>query len=324
MEFVTKMGRLKLRPGKCFDVRVADKTVDCIRNARSGPLMVTCSFNAPHDPNVVASPYYEMFDPAAIKLPVNAGQREPRHEQSWSREIVQTLGEPGLREFLRIYYASVKLVDDQVGRILQALEETGRLDHTLVVFTADHGDMAGGHGMIWKSNNSFYDEIMRVPLLMRCPSLFRPQRSNMAVDLTDLMPTLLSVAGTPIPAIAQGQDLIPFLTGRRNPSQARPYGFCERITGNSKNTRALSAGSRGSFAVRGQGWKYIRYDDGQESLYDLASDPGELANLAENPGSAAQKQRMITALENWWCRTGWKDRRTPSTTQNSVKQRQAK
>jgi len=239
-EFVTKMGRLKLPPGRGFDVRVADKTVDCIRHARPGPLMVTCSFNAPHDPNVVASPYYEMFDPAAIELPANGGQREPRHERSWSREMVRTLGDPGLREFLRIYYASVKLVDDQVGRVLHALEETGRLDNALVVFTADHGDMVGGHGMIWKSNGSFYDEIMRVPLLMRCPRLFRPQRSDLAVDLTDLMPTLLSVASEPIPADAQGQNLVPFLAGRRDPSQARPYSFCERVTANRENTRAVT------------------------------------------------------------------------------------
>ncbi len=302
-EFVTKMGRLKLPPGKCFDVRVADKTVECIRGARPGPLMVTCSFNAPHDPNVVASPYYEMFDPAAIKLPANRHTRDPRCEKSWSRQIVQVLGEPGLREFLRIYYASVKLIDEQVGRVLHILEETGRLDGALVIFTADHGDMAGGHGMVWKSNDSFYDEIVRVPMLLRCPRLFHPQRCDMAVDLTDLMPTILSAAGRPIPPEAQGQNLLPFLAGRCDPAGARPYSFCERVAPNRENTRTVLPGARCSFAVRGQGWKYVRYHDGHELLFDLAADPGEVADLANDPARSAQKQRMIAALENWWRQT---------------------
>ena len=88
------------------------------------------------------------------------------------------LGEPGLREFLRIYYASVKLIDDQVGRILRALESRGLLDRTVIVFTADHGDMAGGHGMVWKSNGSFYDEIVRVPLLIRYPACSSPSNAT--------------------------------------------------------------------------------------------------------------------------------------------------
>ncbi|MBM4090145.1 MAG: DUF229 domain-containing protein [Planctomycetes bacterium] len=133
-------------------VRVADKTVECIKRAGAAPLLVTCSFNAPHDPNVVTSPYYEMFDPATIVLPQNGDVREPRHEMSWSRQMVVGLGEPGLREFLRIYYASVKMLDDQIGRVLTALEETGRLDRTAVVFTADHGDIARMVEAIWKTD----------------------------------------------------------------------------------------------------------------------------------------------------------------------------
>jgi arylsulfatase A-like enzyme len=298
-EFVTKMGRLQLPLSQNFDVRVADKTIERITALRDRPFMITCSFNAPHDPNVVPSPYYEMFDPAKIKLPANRNVIESRFAKDWGRQVVADLGEPGLREFLRIYYASIKLVDDQVGRVLKALESSGQLDRTIIVFTADHGDMAGGHGMVWKSTGAFYDEIVRIPLLVRYPRAFKPQRCDLAADLTDIMPTLLELTGQPIPPSVEGQSFVPYLTGRRDPSQARRYSFCERIIGNKENTRKLSPSPKGSFAVRGQGWKYIRYVDGTEFLYHLAADPGETVNEASNPAHQSRKQEMIAALKAW-------------------------
>ena len=305
LEFVAEMGRLTLPVEQNFDVRVADKTIERIQSLRDKPFMITCSFNAPHDPNVVPSPYYEMFDPATIRLPHNRSVREARFERSWSRQMVTGLGETGLREFLRIYYASVKLIDDQVGRILDALERSGRLDRTVIVFTADHGDMAGGHGMAWKSNDSFYDEIALVPLLIRYPTLFLSQRSKLAVDLTDLMPTLLEIVARPVPRQAQGQSLVPYLTGRRDAAHARPYSFAERVRANRENTRKRQPGTAGSFMVRGQGWKYVRYRNGEEYLYHLATDPGETENLAKQPEYDPQKRRMIEALKTWQRRTGW-------------------
>lgn len=307
-EVVVKMGRLALPLPQQFDVRVADKTVEQINSTRTGSFMMTCSFNAPHDPNVVPAPYYEMFDPAAVKLPDNRGVVEKRFDNEWSRRIVADLGELGLREFLRIYYATVKLVDDQVGRILAALEASGRLDDTVIVFTADHGDMVGGHGMVWKSTSAFYDEIVCVPLLLRYPRLFNPQVSTLAVDLTDLMPTLLEIVGQPVPSHAQGQSLVPYLTGKSSPATARTYCFSERVAVNAEHTRKLKPGSRGAFMVRGQGWKYCCYPDGDEYLYHLADDPGETRNLAGEAAGQSRKREMMDALRAWLRRTGWQGR----------------
>jgi arylsulfatase A-like enzyme len=269
--------------------------------------MVTCSFNGPHNPNATPSPYYEKFDPAKIVLPANRDAREPRFEKYWSRRIVADLGEPGLREFLRIYYGMVMLIDDQVGRILKTLEETGALDDTLIVFTTDHGDMAGGHGMVWKSTEAFYDEIARVPLLMRYPRLLKPQQSELAVDFTDIVPTVLEVLGQPIPKQVQGQSLMPFLTGRKNAKQARQFSFCERVTANANNDRHVLPGAKGSFMIRGQGWKYIRYHHGQpaEFLYDLKNDPGETRNLIGEQKHASQRDKLSNELDAWLTRTGW-------------------
>lgn len=308
-EFITRMGRLKLPLEQVCDVRIGQLTAERIRtlSKQNKPFMVTCSFNAPHDPNVVPSPYYEAFDPEKIELPANRHTREERFEKNWSRRIIADLGEPGLREFLRIYFGMVKMVDDQVGRILDALDTAGATDDTVIVFTADHGDMAGGHGMVWKSTNAFYDEVVRVPLLIRYPRRFRPQRSELAVDSTDLMPTLLELLGQPIPKQTQGQSLVPFLTGRRDPANARPFSFSERVGKNPKGLREILPGTKGSFMIRGQGWKYIRYAQGDEYLYHLAKDPGETRNLIGQEHYVDQHKKLSAELDAWLHRTGWPD-----------------
>ena len=303
--FITRQGRLKLPLDQHFDVRFADRTIERIDSLKEKPFMLTCSFVAPHDPNVVPSPYYEAFAPDRIELPANRQAREKRFEKDWSREIVAGLGEPGLREFLRIYYGMVLLIDDQVGRILKALEEAGVLDDTIIVFTADHGDMAGGHGMVWKSTGAFYDEIARVPLLIRYSRRFRPQTSEMDVDLTDLMPTLLSLTGLPIPDQAQGQNLVPYLTGQKDPSESRRFAFSERVMPNRESTRRIMPDAQGSFMIRGQGWKYIRYQRGDAYLYHLTEDPGETKNLADDTRYKSRRDELDAELTAWLRRTGW-------------------
>ncbi len=159
--------------------------------------------------------------------------------------------------------------------------------------------------MVWKSTSAFYDEIVRVPLLIRYPPQLKPQRCDLAVDLTDLMPTLLELTGQRVPGAVQGQSLLPYLTGRAALAKARPYAFCERVSPNPQHVRRLGPATRGSFAVRGQGWKYIRYPDGQESLYDLTADPEETRNRANDPECASRKHEMAEALGTWLKRTGW-------------------
>jgi len=305
LDFIRKLGRLDIPFAKSFDARVADEAIARIRSTRDRPFMITCSFNAPHDPNVAPSPYYERFDPARIALPANRDSREPRHEESWSRQIVAGFGNDGLREFLRVYYAMVAMIDDQVGRLMAALEEAQSIDGTVVIFTADHGDMAGGHGMVWKSNGSFYDEIVLVPLLVRYPSLFKPQECHLAVNLVDLMPTILEITDRPCPVTAQGQSLVPFLTGRKPASEARQFSFCERVPAAAGHVRQRGGRRGASFMARGLGWKYIRYPDG-ETLYDLNADPGETMNRIGGADSARAGDMMRRALEDWLCTTGWR------------------
>ena len=142
-ESVAKIGRLRDEPGSWVDAMVCDKTIETL-NALKGsgrPFMITTSFIYPHDPNFVSSPYYEMFDPGTLET-AGTDKIEKIYEKDWSAQLARGWGEEGVKEFLRIYCAAVKYIDDQVGRLLAALEANGQLEHTVIVFTADHGDIA--------------------------------------------------------------------------------------------------------------------------------------------------------------------------------------
>ncbi len=306
-EFITKMGRLKFDLAQCLDVRVARRTQDKLRQIASSrlPFMLTCSFVWPHDPNVVPSPYYEMFDPDKIALPSNRHVREQLFEKDWSRRIISGLGERGMREFLRIYYATVKLIDDQIGRILNTLERTGSLDDTIIIFTADHGDMAGGHGMVWKSTRAFYEEVVRIPLILHLPRTLEPAVCDIPTDSTDIMPTLLQLAGQPIPDQVQGQSVVPFLTGAKPLSQARKYTFSERVRPNPTGARKVLPGTKAAFMIRSKTHKLIRYENAAQYLYDLNTDPGETKNQIDNPKYAPIRAELSRQLNLWLARTNW-------------------
>ena len=161
------------------------------------------------------------------------------------------MGEPGLREFLRIYYGAVRMIDDFVGDVLAALDAAGRRD-ALVIFTTDHGDMAGHHGQIWKSGFNFFDELMRIPLIVRMPGI-APVAARCRCARTDLLPTILDACGIAPPPDIHGRSFLPALRGepgafrRRSPSasartrrrrarapasaRARPRARCARPIG---------------------------------------------------------------------------------------------
>ena len=185
----------------------------------------------------------------------------------------------------------MRLLDDQVGRVLDALDRTGRADDTIIVFTADHGDMAGSHGMVWKSTQAFYDGIARIPLIVSYPRKMKPGRSARPSSQVDLMPTLLELAGHPAPPAAQGHSLL----SRKEPE----YVFSERVAANPRHTRTIAPGAPSDRMIRGQGWKYIRYRNGEEFLYHLAKDPGETRNLVSDSTCRTTREHMSGRLASF-------------------------
>lgn len=305
-DFPIKMGRLRLKQEDWIDDKLASLTVEQIRTAveNDKPFMITTSFIWPHDPNFLPNPYYDEINPDSLSMP-STNKPEDRFENSWSRRMVKGYGDEGLKEFLRIYYGAVKYLDDRVGKILLELENQGILDETLIIFTSDHGDMMGGHGMVWKVNESFYEEIASIPFMVRYPKLIEPDVSEIHVSLVDIKPTILSVTNTMYKEEVAGMNLIPFMTGEKDPSLARKYSFCERIKPDEDGSRTITKETKGSFMVRNNQFKLIVYSDGDRFLYDLKNDPFESFNIIEDLAYKENVLELENALQNWLEETNW-------------------
>lgn len=180
-----------------------------------------------------------------------------------------------IRERLRVLAA----VDEGLGRILEALSARGTLDDTLIVFTSDEGYFYGEHGLSVERRLA-YEESARVPLLMCYPRLIAPGRAIDSIALgIDVAPTLLALAGAPVPEDMHGRSLVPLLRGE---TVAWREDFLIEHFSDKVFPRLVGMGYR---AVRSGTWKYIQYTDlaGMDELYDLASDPYEMANRIDDP-----------------------------------------
>jgi arylsulfatase A-like enzyme len=191
------------------------------------------------------------------------------------------------------------LVDDQVGRILQAVDAAGQTADTLVIFTSDHGEMLGDHGLVRKGCR-FYEGLVRVPLILRWPARFPGGReSQELVELTDLAPTLLDAAGLEAPAWMVGRSLLPSAAGRADPSQERQAVRCEYFDALAPQVlRAGHDGHDGSYATmyRDRRYKLVVYHGhGLGELYDLDADPHEFDNRWDDADYGQIKEQLLIA-----------------------------
>jgi arylsulfatase A-like enzyme len=166
------------------------------------------------------------------------------------------------RNLVRSYLACTSFVDAQIGRILDALNETGLAENTIVVVWSDHGWHLGEKHITGK--NTLWERSTRVPLLFAGPGVAKGSRCNQPAELLDLYPTLVDLCGLTKRDDLEGHSLVPQL---RDPAAAREW-------------PAITSHNQGNHAVRSERWRYIRYADGSEELYDMRSDPHEWTNLS--------------------------------------------
>ena len=195
------------------------------------------------------------------------------------------------------YYGAVSYVDHLVGVILAALIETDQFDETLFIFTSDHGEMLGSHGLMAKGA-VLYEELMNIPLLIRPPGgLAAAHGTDRLVTHVDLVPTILNWCGAPVPGELEGADIGALARGGDEPVHdgiALEY--------HSSNWGERPAPLR---AWRTEDWKYVATDGGDDELYDLRADPLERHNLSEDPAAAAAaREQLRAALAAWLERTG--------------------
>jgi arylsulfatase A-like enzyme len=200
------------------------------------------------------------------------------------------------RRTLACYYGLVSQIDHNIGRVLDELDRLGLAENTIVVYTADHGEMMGEHGC-WTKGMQGYDATVRVPLILRLPGVVPAGRKRTElVESIDLLPTLLEAAGLDVPENVQGRSLLPLVRGET--SGWRSVAFSE-IGVPGRGVRAITA--------RAENDKYVLYRANGETVYeqyfDLADDPWEMSNRAGDARCADAVKRLREALAAWEART---------------------
>ena len=198
------------------------------------------------------------------------------------------------------------LVDNQLGKIFNALKESGQAGNTVIVFTSEHGEMAGDHGMLEK--RSLYEEASNVPFLLYVPWLNDSEQKRIpgSVGQVDLVPTLLDLSGSEIPGHLEGKSLGPVLRGDEDLAGNDVFiqwnGMGDRDLGSPEINRMVSMPWRG--VVTGDRWKLNLSPGDRCELYDLNSDPAELENLFDRPEHRDRVRDMAARIRIWQDKTG--------------------
>ena len=259
------------------DYQVASWTVDQIKNApKDKPFFLAAGFFLPHVPCYATQKWFDLYpddDSVLPKIIENDRADTPRF--SWY--LHWDLPEPRLkwikengqwRNLVRSYLACTSFVDAQIGRLINALDEAGVADNTIIVIWGDHGWHLGEKEITGK--NTLWDRGTKVPLIFAGPGVKAGQRCTQPAELLDIYPTLIDLAGLPKRDDLEGLSLLPQLTDSATP----------------RDRLAITSHNQGNHGIRSERWRYIHYADGSEELYDMQNDPNEWTNLAGKPEHA--------------------------------------
>jgi choline-sulfatase len=262
---------------------------------RDQPFCLSVNFDKPHFPIKPPLEYFQRYE-GKVKLPnvpdAHIEQVVPfvrtAHEVFKKRNPDSEMREAAERT-LAAYYGCVEWVDNAIGRILDTLEYLGLAEDTVVIYTSDHGEMAGEHG-VW-NKSLFYESSSRVPLIVRWPGRGLSGKSeNTIVGLMDLFPTLCEIAGIETPAVCQGTSLAPLLTG--SGTLERDAVFSESVL--------VGRPEYAGCMIRTGKWKYVYYLDESEELYDLEADRDEWNNLAQMPEHKSLVDELRNRVIDFW------------------------
>ena len=258
------------------------------------PFFIRWDTPEPHLPNIVPEPYHALYPPGDIppwpsfpdplvgKPYMQGQQRRTWDVEGWTWEQWAPV--------VSRYLGQISLLDAQVGRLLEALEALGLADNTLVIYTTDHGDLCGGHGMVDK-HYVMYEDVVHVPLIVRWPGVTQPGTVSdaMVTHALDLASTICEATGLEVPEAYQGRSLLPLL--HRELPAAWP-------------TEVLSTYDGAQFVLyvermlRDRRFKYVWNPTDVDELYDLEADPWELCNIVAQPDSQVTLSAMRTRLLN--------------------------
>lgn len=291
-------------PGKHSSELLTDAAIDLLKENSGGekPFFMYLAYLAPHDPRTMPDEFRKMYDPEKITLPPNF-QKEidtnyplmvhrDEHLAAYPRQ------EEEIRRHIAEYYAMITHLDFEIGRLLDALCESGQEDNTIVVFCADNGLAVGQHG--WLGKEDIYEHGVRVPLIMAGPGIKKNSRNDSYVYLYDVYPTLCDILGVEIPGSVEGRSFKELLASKSNSNFRKElYLIFDKYVRGIKDER----------------YKLIEYRNGDDEgdkwtfLYDLENDRWETENLANDP---TQKQRIIAMRHKMLShRDVWKEQSHP-------------
>lgn len=263
------------------DGKTAAKAVELLKTKRDQPFFLAVGFVRPHVPFVAPRRDYKDFLPYS-KMPLPPKIKDdwkdiPKAGINYKTSVNMKMDERRQRKAVGGYYASVVFMDRMVGQVLDALQESGQEENTIVIFTSDHGYHLGEHDF-W-AKVSLHEESAAVPLIIKVPGK-KPAVCHSLVELLDLYPTISQLCGLEVPKRIQGKDLSPVF---ENPAHE-------------VRDAAFSVNGKG-YLLREDRWAYLGYDQGGEELFDMAEDPHQYTNLASDPHHTATRDRLRAKLK---------------------------
>lgn len=259
---------------------------------RQRPFFCWCSFNGPHLPIDPAEPWDRLYDAHDVTLPVwqqDELDHKPPEQRAFQRNIRRgnrfgdyrdIVRDPNrLRRFIAFYWGKISMIDHIIGQVVAELEGNGDRENTVIIFTSDHGDFVGHHGMMFK--NAFgYDDLLRVPLILSCPRRWQPGVVDGFVETVDLPSSILELAGLEPHQGMQGESFLPLVEGQAKSWRDAAYGEAvdKRV-------------------IRTREWKLIHYSGRPYGeLYNLIDDPGELRNCYGDPAYTSIQMALQTSM----------------------------
>jgi arylsulfatase A-like enzyme len=269
-----------------IDRYFADSAIEVIEQKPARPYFLHVNFTAGHDPYLTPDGFEPAYDPAKIPLPPNFLPEHPFDHGNLRGRDELLLPWPRtpemIREGLAYYYAELSYMDQQVGRILTALEKTDQMNNTIVIFSSDHGRGLGSHGIV--GYHCMYEHSISAPIIFFGQGIPAGVTQTAQCYLRDLFPTVCELSRTPVPATVEGRSLVPVLQGQADKIYDYVFGGFQRF----------------SRMVRSDRWKYIYYPQiDKAQLFDLQSDPHEIHDLAAARAHAQVAADLRTRLLAW-------------------------
>lgn len=266
---------------------LTDRALDFLAQPRQSPFFCMLSIPDPHEPYAVREPYASLYNPADMTIPRSFRETHPpvwAHEglEGCCSALAGPEPEAELRRTKAIYCGEVKCIDDNVGRLLAGMEQAGVLDDTLIVFTSDHGDYMGEHGLYGK--NRAFDTAYRIPMIMRWPRRIPAGlRISGLASTVDFMPTLLGIVGLPLPSPTQGSDLSPLAVSRSSAGLDAAFFHHSHFD------------LAGVFTTD---FELALWRSGAGALFDRRNDPDQLVNRFNDPALANVVTDLVHQVVN--------------------------